>query len=688
MKRLVFNKWYGWISNDPSIWGVGSFYNMEWVDTTTDLKYVQLSKSWDNETYLNNRWNGYIIASLYETNVNYLELSYDWYLSGHLNSDSNNWYVIKGDLWMWGNIGKITNWNWNTYWFLLTSDYFTKWSYNPNQNDLWYYASASTWINPDPSFDTTSWWTIWTWWNISLWRATHTPWNTAVLSRTMTCDNAKKYRIAIQYSCSAWTCDVKVAWSTKITLNTTNSNITQVAIYTSASTNELLEFVPSSNFNWYLNTCYIQEVYATSTSKAFSEKAPYNIYSNYIYVWNWNKVTRIDMATGTPVIEDVLNIDASFTIIWITRISDQFFIYATDWSNGRQYSWDWESNATDRIITWVDKPILNVANFANIDYVITWTSARQWIYIVNGYQLQPIIVTDDYVNSWDRIYFTSRTINNIETIWNKLLIAWEWWIYSFGNRTPWTQNALIKSYLHNGWWLTNIFYKEDIWHSIFAYYRWTINNWNQQWIYWNYSTQIYLPAWNSNERYLKLYNRWTWWIETQSITWDTYSNIKNSSKITIWYKLMQYTQINVYQKETETEKYANLYLDWNSLWFSVWDTYTFSWRTFTILNIIKPWNQVGYLLHCSYTWNKLTWNNKWTFTKSTWTWPTTLYVDRIRYWYKLLQQITNTNKTRQSFECPSQWSETQYAIELVTSYERNTPKLYDFNLYYDEVTDD
>jgi hypothetical protein len=393
------------------------------------------------------------------------------------------------------------------------------------------------------------------------------------------------------------------------------------------------------------------------------------------------------MTISTPVIEDLLNIDPEFEIIWITRISDQFFIYATNWVNSRQYAWNWIDDTVDRIITWVDKPILNVANFANIDYVIVWTDKRQGLYLVNWYQLDPIIVTDDYIDQSDRIFFSWESINNIETIWNKLLIAWYNWVYSYGKRTPWLPNALIKQFLHNGCWgVTNIFYNEWLSYSIFAYFYWTIWDSSQNPTTGNHKIQFYLPDWTWSEEFLNLVYCLSGWIETQSIIWETYSNTKNTQKITIGAKIFQYTQINVYQEDTY---YANLYIKW--IWYSfvVWDTYTYNSRTYTILNIINPKSTASwYILHCSYAWDELSWEVCWSFTKWTWDWPSSLYVERVRYWYKLLWQITDTTEKKHTINAESRWNKTKYAIELVNNTASVTPKLYDFNLYFEEIADD
>jgi len=664
---------------------------MENVDIVSNLKYVQLSKR-VNRTRINSRELGYIVASLYESNTNFLELSNDWYLSWLLNDEDDYWYVINWNLWLGRNIWKITTWSWVVYWFLITSNYFTKWEYQPNRYALWYYDEY-WWINNDPNFNTTTWWTIGTWWTISWWYANHTPWNIQSLSRSLSPTVWQKYRVAVRgWFIKFGSVDVKIWWNYIGTINSSSLNKTLTFYYTASNSSETLEFIPSRNFDWALDFCYIEEIRATSYTKNFSnEKTPYIISWNYIYIWNGNTITQVDMTSWTPIISDVLTIDKSFSIVWITRIADQFFIYATDWTNWKQYIWDWIETSCSREITRIDKPILNVANFANQDYIIVWTNSRQWLYLVNWYQLNALVVTDDYVNIWDRIYFTPSQTNSIETIWNKLLISWYWCVYSYWNKIPWTPNALVKLYTHNWWWLTNIFYKESLWYLIFIYFSWIIgDNDNHQWLgyFGNYRAQIYLPSWNNNEEYARICENHTWWIETNPIFWETYSNTKHTTKMTLWVKLQTNTQINVYQKEREEENYANLYVSGHNLWFSVWDVYSFQWKNYTILNINHIDGLCWYLLYCSYTWTKLTWIPKWSFTKVSWTGDAVVYVNNIKYWYKLLLECKDITKTKYSFSCPSSWNETQYAFELISYNMRNTPKLYDVNLYYDEIIND
>lgn len=681
IKRIVYNKWYWWISNDINIWQSWSQSNIEWLDIHSNSKYIRLSKSHSWESLINTRVNWKIIASLYESNTNYIELTTDWYLTWLLDNDVNNWNIISWDLSLWRNLWKITNWSWDIYWFMISSTWFNSWVYDITKNNLWTYDTG-TWIQTDPEFNLWTWWTIWANWTITWWKATHTAWSTEVLSRNMTCDNTTRYRLATNCTISAWTCVVKVAWSTIYTLWTADTWKTTVEIYTSASTTELLEFIPSNDFSWSINSCKIQELNILSSSKSFSDLTPYNVFSNLILIWNWNVVTEVDMTIATPVIQDVFTIDKEYTIVWITRISDQFFIYATNWSNWRQYIWDWITWSPARIITWVDKPIQNVANFANIDYVIVWTSKRQQICIVNWYQLQPVVVTDDYINTNNRIYFDANYTNSVETIWNRLLIWWEWWVFWLWNKTPWLPSALSKEFIYNSGCVTNMFYAENIWYSLFIYLYTTIN-----WVEWNYRMQIILTEWNNNENFLELQRTWSWWIETQPIYWDVYSNIKNLYKYTIWFELPTWTIINTYINEIETENYACLYFTWNGANINVWDTYTYNTRTFTVISKIQS-STSACLLYCSYSWAKLTLLQYWTFTRATWTWLSTFYADRIRYWYKMIYSHTDTTKLRETINITRTFNESNFAIELLTTNELYTPKLYDFNVYFDEITND
>ena len=51
-KKLTIDKWYGWMSSDPSVWGVGSFYDGRGVEIRKDSKKVSMNGNsaslWNN----------------------------------------------------------------------------------------------------------------------------------------------------------------------------------------------------------------------------------------------------------------------------------------------------------------------------------------------------------------------------------------------------------------------------------------------------------------------------------------------------------------------------------------------------------------------------------------------------------------------------------------------------------------
>jgi hypothetical protein len=146
--------------------------------------------------------------------------------------------------------------------------------------------------------------------------------------------------------------------------------------------------------------------------------------------------------------------------------------------------------------------------------------------------------------------------------------------------------------------------------------------------------------------------------------------------------------LNVYQKELESENYANLYFPWLNLWINIWDTYIYDTKTYTVLNIINNITKSWYILYCSYNWDNLIWKPKWIFTRTSWTWEASLYVNLVRYWYKLLNTFKDTTKVKFSSSLVGSFNETRFALEVWSFDESVTPEIYDFNLYFDEVNND
>jgi hypothetical protein len=559
MQRLLLNNATWWISNDPSLWGVGSITNAEWVDLRNNSKFITMnSRQEDSYTLLSTSENYRVVSSIYSTNTKFLEF---WYAGRIINSSKNNFdsnYVI--DLW-WiiYNAWTISTVLW-TFWFIIGwSSTLYKWTYDGSDDYLWVWATG---------------------WNIT--SQTHTT--------------------------------------------------------------------------------------------AFDPYSPFLVIQNFIYIWSWNKIIEVDTTWATWIFTDVLALDVWYTIKWITKVADQIFVYATDWSTTRQYLWDWVSTTANRTINWTDKPLQNVANFWNIDYIIIWWSYSNEtaVYVVNWIQLDLVFKSAITSNTTkQRIYFNPDRTNAIETIGTRLLIPNNWDVYTYWTETPWLPKALVREFLSPLDYISSMNY--TVWNSYNLNIYWYGNIW---WVTWSYRINQYLNAEYSTEI--------EWFIEYHPIYWVTYSNIKNLEKITAWVELEENTAINLYYKPDDWVLYSIIYKKFSSEWDipSIWDTYTSWWNTYTIYGVSSIWTTA--ILYATYT--STYWIYEWTYTKTGWSWVASFYSDKARLDYKYIWTITTGN--RETFNIPYEFNVSEIAVWLMTWDETVTPKLYDINIYYDENNDD
>jgi hypothetical protein len=138
----------------------------------------------------------------------------------------------------------------------------------------------------------------------------------------------------------------------------------------------------------------------------------------------------------------------------ITRIGDQFYVYASDGAAGYQYIWDGASSAADRVIKWYDLPISNAANVGNFDYVVCKDSTgKSYLYKVNGYSKQ-LIRQSGYVDSpsYGRFMFEAGYTNAIESIGETLLLPANAsenttsGIYTYGKKHAGYPESIAKSF--------------------------------------------------------------------------------------------------------------------------------------------------------------------------------------------------------------------------------------------------
>ncbi len=672
MKKLLLKKFYGWISNDPHIWWVWSFKNVEWVEIRTNSWAVTLSK-WTHSYQLLTSSSDIVRGYLYYDSTKYLRLHNSWKITNIFKNDIDNGNIVTDLDWVAYNMWSLTTPTW-PFWFIITSWKLYKWNYNTSDFSLGIYNDSGSWIVNEPSFNATWTWTIWTWWVFSWWNAVHTAWSADWLTQTLTTTNGTTYRFEIVcWTITADSCQFRLWWVNQYTFTSADSWKTKVLFYTASWTSTSLEFAPFSWFVWSFQFVNWQTYTMTSQDYNFNANAPIITLSNIIYIWNGNKITWIDTTWWVWSITTALTIDLDYTIKGITRIWDQFFVYATNWQTSRQYLWNWISNTTNLVITWIDKNIVNVANFQNQDYVVTKStySNKTWLWVVQWYQLQ-LLYTNEENNNPDneRIFFNSWYTNAIETLWNRLAIPWNYWIMTYWQHTPWLPYSLVKEYPHLIWDITAMSYNE--WNNGRLTFSWY---WTFEWTSWVWEILIQPSQWYASRSDL------SWFLE-YSISWTSVSNIKTLNKIIIGKKTPTNTRINIYTKNTDrATKYANIMYNYTTIP-TIWAIYT-SWATtFTIYDVTDVWNTC--ILHCTYTWSNISW---WTLTKTSWTWDNTFYTDRVRYDYKL---IWTTNSDKRKYACvkSEEFAEIDIWIELLTSSSSVTPELNNIYIYYDEKEDE
>ncbi len=522
---LTIDKWYWGMTTDPNIWQVGSFYDWWWVEIRKDSKKVKLSNSYYNWWTVNTRWYDWrIIWWIVYDNTNNAFFSNDWYMYNFIYWNQREYKLISN------NIYNIWQYNNQLKWFLLASN----WVYKRDLNNDTY-----TWIIWNDIVWWLSWFSLWSWWTYST-NLIHTTW-TSLASKTLTTVANTRYNVRINYSNTTWSCDITF-WTWIIwTLTSSSQNVNFTSVVNTTSTDLILS--PTTNFNWTIYSIIIEPINIPQTpnvSVNLNSQSPYLIIWNQILIWNWYVITAIDITTSSWSASTILTIDKDYTIMWITKIWDQIFVYATNWSNTKQYLWDWINTVATRSITWYDKPLQRVISWNNIDYLVVRNNLRASLWVVNWYQPQLICQSDYlYNNSNWKFNFNCSNINSIETIWNKFLLWWYWEIYTYGNYSPWLPQWILREYLYDGYETTMLYYDE--WISAYNLYIWT-NKWNN-----NYLQSLYLID-NINTTTLYDTSK-TWYVITNWIYGTKYSQDKQTIKVKLWYNLTNTTQtINLYYK--------------------------------------------------------------------------------------------------------------------------------------------
>jgi len=546
---------------------------------------------------------------------------------------------------------------------------------------------TSTTYIADPEFLNPASWTVGANWSISWGKATHTSWSTAHLSQTSTMVNGQTYFFRVNGSVTSGFVNVYVNGVSYLTIDPSNIGVTQTFTYTATVWTPLVEFVPSNTATGYIESIYVYGVniqidYA-DLWVTLSTNLPIKQDAWYLYVGSGNKVYRMDMSTSWYASVTALTIDIGYTVKAITYIGDRFYIYASNGIDGIQYLWTGSSVITWgnlAKIHWYDKPIINVANLNNIDYVVCASGTKRSMYKVSGYQSQLLYQSDFIQNSYlSRFNFAPNETNSIETVSNIIYIASDHCIYTYGHINPWVPESLVRQFTIE--WSTPSCIGKDNW-------PYNLN------VFYTNGTNVYrsiIPL-SSSQYQLDpstiIYN---------PIISNLYSSRDSALKVRIGYDLQTGTRINLYTKPDSNGWFSNLYIDtFDGTHFpAVWDVYTYLGNNYTIYAITNSVGSNYGILHCTVddtTPIEIRDINRWgatgTLVRSTGSWPSSLVFYRRTLGMELVKTITDATVHKDLTDVSDPCYQMTLMVDLITFNSTYTATLWDLVYAYQNIEND
>lgn len=223
--------------------------------------------------------------------------------------------------------------------------------------------------------------------------------------------------------------------SAKVLTNTTNADRICNSGVVSSDTGSSLGFLLQRGYisKWTydgtdstVGISFLSERTATFTPVGNDTfKRPYYVEANRIFFGAGSDVlTANAISTSISMDTEKLTVGRGQTIVAISKIGDQFIVYASDGSAGYQYFWDGTSTDPNRVIRWAGLNITNAASLGNYDYVTCLDAAgRSFLYRSTGYSRQLVRQSGYYDSPVSaRFSFDSSYTNAIETLGETVLI--------------------------------------------------------------------------------------------------------------------------------------------------------------------------------------------------------------------------------------------------------------------------
>jgi hypothetical protein len=370
------------------------------------------------------------------------------------------------------------------------------------------------------------------------------------------------YTSAGQQSVTAWIINVWEANSVKYIVTST-----QIYSYTNPTTNTLLD-----------------------TFNATTDYRPMIDWYGDLIIGNGTNIARLNEWTTTLV--DYTSGATNWTI-WgldgtiyaITSIGTNIYVWCNNGTNTNLYIWDWASPTPSQVIRYTDKPVMNVAQIANMHY---WWSAKsnqsiREVLIGESYQPQ-LYIKSDYPNTITTtpdaernrmaVYVDNSAYNNaIETIGDIIYLPWSWRIFWFGRYFPGQKFSFASEFSFTGTYINCMTSGWMTWGGQDAWWMlaFCARNWS------NYD--INLVNLGQAATWLGVIYASSGYVETMEYLASSFADWEDNKKILVPYELPSSdTSIKVYVKFDRASSYTE-----------VKTISTTDWTGYRVAEVALPW---------------------------------------------------------------------------------------------------
>lgn len=569
------------MSNDKYVWPENSFYNAKNIDPRHMSKWVTLANKETSQLAISTV-SGDVVSCFFE--------KFAVTKTGYIIDLSSNRIVYKFksastfDFELY-NVFKLGN-----YFYFVGTKNFARLDTD--------FSSTNIVSNPDASVSGS--WNIGTGWTFNNPWFTHSNGGGTSALRPFTSTSivsSRYYRFVVTHTgCTTGTCtinfkstgsgNVPISWATMTSSN--NGMNTFFGTSPSDAVSEI-NLIPSNDFNGKITGIEIYaittftESYMTGADNASTVRPVLNYYGD-VFVWQWNKIIKVDALTSGSLWSDndVLIFDSNETVISFHKIQDQIVVV----TNKQNYLWDGVADAPLRSFDWPNQTISQTANKWDEFLVISKALNENMMWLSNWAGKVPLF--RDETNTWDRrIQFLSASTSNINATTQNL--AAEFWlltyilgidcVYTFWHHYPGFPDALVKTLSVAGtptaiWVYNNLLYvavRTGSTNTIYSFpysTSWSFaSSWYVDDVFYGseldllksfvaYRIGYYLP--NSN-CWLRFYSAIdnetdrftfiTWALSQAPAVWDTYSH--NSSTYTVK-KVDVYGSVNIISTQRTT----------------------------------------------------------------------------------------------------------------------------------------